>query len=409
MDKQRLLHSLEELSRTCNNTIGHGVTRFSWSEADRKARVWLTKQLQAIGLEPWTDGIGNLHALYKGSTNAPRIITGSHLDTVRHGGAYDGTYGVVAALEALRSFYEEGFIPKCDIEFIAFAEEEGSNFSNTCLGSKAICGLIDEKGIKALDNDKGNAWEVLKAFGLNPENLPNEQIDPKTVKAFLEIHIEQDSVLEQANILIGIVTDISGMRLHHISIKGVSDHAASPMQGRKDAMACFAEMAYCMENLWKNQILPEDFSCTIGKIDCAPNVGIIIPHEVNFTIDIRHINVDSLNQGWKVIENLLQKIAKERNLTFTTEQLSASGGVSMDISLQKNFEKIAQQHGVKYMHLKSGPAHDAAAMGQKVPVALLFVPSIGGLSHCPQENTSPEALAQGAIILKETLRNLCVS
>ncbi len=409
MNKDRLLHSLEELSINCNESLGHGVTRFSWSEADKNARAWLTKELHSIGLETWTDGIGNLHALYKGSTDAPHVITGSHLDTVYHGGRYDGTYGVVASLEALRSFHEEGFVPKCDIEFIAFAEEEGSNFGNTCLGSKAICGQIDEKGLKALCNKTGNAWDILQAFGLKPENLPSEQINSQDAKAFLEVHIEQNSVLEEAHIPIGIVTDISGMRLHRIHLRGVSDHAASPMQNRKDPMACFAEIAYRIENLWKENVLPKDFSCTIGKIICEPNVGIIIPHEISFTIDIRHVKLDELEQGLRHIEELLKKVTKERNISFSIEQLSASGGVSMDSKLQSCIERVAKSNNIEYMHLKSGPAHDAAAMGQRVPVALIFVPSIGGVSHCPQENTSPTSLVQGALILKETLRDLCIA
>lgn len=407
MNKQRLLNSLDELSNTCNDSLGIGVTRFSWSNADRKARSWLMNELQNIELKPWTDGIGNIHAIYKGNSNAPRIMTGSHLDTVQYGGAYDGTYGVVASLEVLRTFHEEKFIPSCDIEFIAFAEEEGSNFANTCLGSKAICGQIDETGLKALHNDKDSAWNTLKAFGLNPENLPNEQIESTTIKVFLEIHIEQNSILEQANIPVGIVTGISGMYLHKISITGVSDHAASPMYGRKDAMACFAEIAYSMENLWKKTLLADDFSCTIGKIECEPNVGIIIPQNISFTIDVRHIDTNILAQGWAQIENLLEEITNIRGLSLSIERLSASGGVAMDTIIQETFAQAALKHNFKFMHLKSGPAHDAASMGHKVPVGLLFVPSIKGLSHCAQENTSPENLAIGAIILEESIRILC--
>ena len=158
MQAQRLFDTLEELS-TCNATPGNGVTRFSWSEADGRARRVLERELRAIGLEPWADGMGNLHARLEGTTGAPAVLTGSHLDTVRNGGRYDGTYGVVAALEALRSFHDEGYRPERAIEFIAFAEEEGSNFGSTCLGSKGIVGQIDVEGLKRLSNAEGSAYD----------------------------------------------------------------------------------------------------------------------------------------------------------------------------------------------------------------------------------------------------------
>ncbi|MFR6519914.1 MAG: M20/M25/M40 family metallo-hydrolase [Bilophila wadsworthia] len=145
----------------------------------------------------------------------------SHLDTVRNGGRYDGTYGVVAALEALRSFHDEGYKPERAIEFIAFAEEEGSNFGSTCLGSKGIAGQIDVEGLKRLSNAEGSAYDALRAFGLDPDALPGEQIDPANVKAFLEVHIEQNAMLEDAGRELGIVTAISGMRLHRIVYKAI--------------------------------------------------------------------------------------------------------------------------------------------------------------------------------------------
>ena len=281
MQAQRLFDTLEELS-TCNATPGNGVTRFSWSEADSRARRVLERELKAIGLEPWTDGMGNLHARIEGSTGAPAVLTGSHLDTVRNGGRYDGTYGVVAALEALRSFHDEGYKPERAIEFIAFAEEEGSNFGSTCLGSKGIAGQIGVEGLKRLSNAEGSAYDALRAFGLDPDALPGEQIDP--VRAFLEVHIEQNAMLEDAGRELGIVTAISGMRLHRIVYKGHSDHAASPMQGRRDPAAGFAELAFRMEQLWKDGDLPEDFSCTIGELACSPNVGIVVPESVIYAM-----------------------------------------------------------------------------------------------------------------------------
>ena len=197
MREDRLLTDLERLSGF-TQTPGQGVTRFSWSEEDRLARAYLERELKAIDLSPWTDGIGNLRARMRGKDSSKAILAGSHFDTVRNGGAYDGTYGVIAALEVLRSFHDQGYVPDWDLEFIAFVEEEGSNFGCTCLGSKAITGQAGIADLKSLRNAQGRtAWQVLQDFGLNPEALPEQQIVPSAVAAYLEVHIEQNAVLEK--------------------------------------------------------------------------------------------------------------------------------------------------------------------------------------------------------------------
>ncbi len=197
------------------------MTRFSWSEADAAARRFLIGELTALGLAPWTDGVGNLHARLKGTSDLPAVLMGSHLDSVRRGGRLDGAFGVAAALETLRAFRREGFTPRRDVEFIAFAEEEGSNFGCTCLGSKAISGQIDLAGLRELRNAAGqNAVEVLTAFGLQPENVPEQQIDPASVGVFLEVHIEQGAALERAGMPLGVVTAISAMHLDRITLGG---------------------------------------------------------------------------------------------------------------------------------------------------------------------------------------------
>lgn len=405
MRAERLLATLEELAG-CNATPGEGITRFSWSEADRAARRVLERELRAIGLAPWNDGMGNLHARLKGRGDAPAVLTGSHLDTVRHGGRYDGTYGVAASLEALRSFHDEGFMPDCDVEFIAFAEEEGSNFGSTCLGSKGLAGEIGPEDLRALSNAEGSAYDKLRAFGLDPDGLPAERVDPAKVRAFLEVHIEQGGELEKAGAPLGIVTAISGMRLHRLTLRGRSDHAASPMRGRRDPAAGFAEIAHRMEGMWKDGVLPEDFSCTVGKMACSPNVGIVVPDTVAFTIDIRHVDVSALEEGWKRIEVMARSVAESRGLVLDLVRLSASGGVPMSAEIGEAFRLAAERRGVRPLFMKSGPAHDAASMGRRVPAGLLFVPSIRGLSHCPQEDTAPEHLALGASVLEDALRFL---
>ncbi|NLW80916.1 MAG: M20 family metallo-hydrolase [Desulfovibrionales bacterium] len=406
MHEQRLLESLNRLAE-CTDTPGAGVTRFSWSNADRQARAYIEIELKSIGLCPWTDGIGNIRARMKGKENIPPVIMGSHLDSVRNGGRYDGAYGVVAALEVLRSFHDQGYTPRMDVELIAFAEEEGSNFGSTCLGSKAVTGQASVDDLKLLRSNTGlSAYQVLKGFGLNPDTLPQEQITPSSATAYLEVHIEQNDVLERTGHSLGIVSAISGMRLHRVTLHGHSDHAASPMQGRRDPMAGFVEVARGMRQLWMKGVLPADFSCTVGSIECSPNVGIVIPHVVSFTVDIRHVDVPTLEEGWLRIASIIDKVAKEEGLAVEITRRSASGGVRMSPAIGNAFHAAAVKNDVQPLSMTSGPAHDAAPMGMVVPAGMLFVPSIGGFSHCEQEETSFEHLVLGAKVLEDTVRAL---
>ncbi len=384
---------------------GGGVTRFSWSEADAAARRFLIGELTALGLAPWTDGVGNLHARLKGTSDLPAVLMGSHLDSVRRGGRLDGAFGVAAALETLRAFRREGFTPRRDVEFIAFAEEEGSNFGCTCLGSKAISGQIDLAGLRELRNAAGqNAVEVLTAFGLQPENVPEQQIDPASVGVFLEVHIEQGAALERAGMPLGVVTAISAMHLDRITLGGHQDHAASPMRGRRDPAAGFAEFAFRMESLWREGDLPEDFSCTTGSVHCLPDVGIAVPQTVTFTLDTRHVSPAVLAEGRERILALARAVATARGLSMDHVPLSASGGTRLSPEAGEAFRAAARRHGAETLSLVSGPAHDAAALGKIVPAGLLFVPSAGGFSHCPQEHTEPEDLALGAKVFQDAVR-----
>lgn len=390
----------------CNETPGEGVTRFSWSAADAQARKLLREYGEKAGLIIRTDGIGNVRLRLRGKQAGPAVLVGSHLDSVRHGGSLDGIYGVCAGLEALLTFAEEGFTPSCDVELIAFAEEEGSNFGNTCLGSKAVTGGADVAALRGIHDETSSAYERLRAFGLCPDDLPGQQIDAAYARAYVEAHIEQNARLEQQGATLGIVRAICGMRLHRIRFSGVSDHAASPMRGRRDPMAGFAALATGMERLWQDGILPEDFSCTVGSLHCAPDVPIVIPESVTFTVDIRHVDVPTLENGWERIAELARRVAQERGLQMEVERLSASGGAKMDDAVMALFREAAARRGISCMDMVSGPAHDAACLAAVVPAGLLFVPSIGGLSHCPQEATRPEDLAQGALVLEDALRKL---
>ncbi|MCQ2445183.1 MAG: M20/M25/M40 family metallo-hydrolase, partial [Mailhella sp.] len=273
-------------------------------------------------------------------------------------------------------------------------------------GSKYLAGLLDEDTIASLRGADGRtAEETLRAAGMNPGRMKADRLAPGCGRIFLECHIEQNAVLEREGLSIGIVTAITGMRLHRVTLHGVSDHAASPMEGRRDPAAGFAECAYAMERMWTDGILPRGFSCTVGHAEFTPGVGIVIPGAVEFTVDLRHVDTAELEKGWAAILETFGRIADRRGLTLETERLSASGGALMSQEAQDTLAAIAAAEGAAFRRMVSGPAHDAAAMASVMPAGMVFVPSCGGLSHCPAERTEPADLALGARIFESAVRH----
>ncbi|MBW2094526.1 MAG: M20/M25/M40 family metallo-hydrolase [Deltaproteobacteria bacterium] len=221
--KERIKRDIEALS-TFNTTPGQGYTRFSYSEADRGARAYLMGQFDALGLSVSVDGVGNIRARLAGANRgAPAVMTGSHIDTVRHGGKYDGVVGLVCGLEVVRSFVEEGRKLIHPVEIVVFAEEEGSNFMVTMAGSKAMTGSFSVHDLKRLVNDEGvSMYETVRRFGLNPDRLAAEVIRAGELKAMIEVHIEQEqgAVLDEEKVSLGIVEAIAGIRTFSIEVEG---------------------------------------------------------------------------------------------------------------------------------------------------------------------------------------------
>lgn len=406
INKERFLASIKQLAQH-NDTPGNGVSRFSYSHADRRARKWLTKALSCCGMKVWTDGIGNLHGLLKGDSEKTAVLTGSHLDTVLNGGKLDGSYGVLAGLEVLRSFSELNIIPHRDIEFIAFAEEEGSNFGATCVGSKSITGKLSSDDLHLLkDRDGISAYSKLGLLGFSVENLQDEQLNPEKYLAYLELHIEQNKILEKENVSIGAVTDIFGMRMYRLNYKGESKHAATPMRARRDPMQGLIDFGQASKDIITR--MGNDFSLTIGQVLVEPNVGNVIASKVAFTVDLRHVNNDSLCLGSQAVVDLAGNIARNSDLELEIVPLSTSNAVRMDCSIVKQIMTSATKLGIKSLELKSGPAHDAALIGQGIPAGLIFVPSIDGLSHCAVENTNDSDLIKGLEVYRDVLQTLCM-
>lgn len=404
---ERIRRDIEKISEF-NSTPGFGCTRFSYSYEDKKAREYLIKQMEDLGLEVTVDAIGNIRGRLEGlDDTAPVVMTGSHIDTVLHGGNFDGVVGVTAGLEAMRVLVENNIKTVNPVELIIFAEEEGSNFGSTMTGSKALIGKYSLEDLKHLKNDQGiSCYEAAKNFGLDPDKVEEYVIKPNEIKAMLELHVEQSVVLDSARLPLGIVEAIAGIQCYKVEIHGISNHAgATPMNLRNDPMAGASKIISRIEKIAKEKAFPTTVA-TIGKILCNPNVSNIIPEKVTFTVDIRDVNPNGMKIVFDLMQKEIENISKEYGLKSNIELLSEANTIKLCDNIVDLIENIAKQNNYKYMRMNSGAVHDSVLMGEITDVGMIFVPSIDGRSHVPEENTRFEDIKLGCDLLTEAIINL---
>jgi hydantoinase/carbamoylase family amidase len=445
---QRLLNDLKYL-RTLTDTPDAGVTRFSYGEMDRQARIHLHEIADAIGATWHQDGVGNVRIGLPGNRPGQKtILAGSHIDSVRNGGWLDGVYGSVSALEVLRILAESGRTFGKNYEVVFFAEEEGSNFDSTLTGSKFIA---DVYGPEQLDHLKNSAGVTLRemlagmpfapesastkvggtmAAGANPvpaaEDLPRLPWDFSNIEAMVEMHIEQGPVLEREGIGIGIVDSIFGMRLVEFELTGLGNHAGgSPMEGRRDALAAAAACILIVEKLasrasghrglgglglgGKGLGVRDSASrpvATAGKLQVFPNCTNVIPEKVVFTVETRHNDdqvIDSLMND--IIEAILEE-CEERQVGMSVREVAKNKAILLPQAMVKRMTEIADRSGLDFQVMGSGAVHDSSMMAQFVDTGMIFVPSIGGRSHVKEEDTKENDLVSGANLLLEVVLSL---
>lgn len=383
-----------------------GSTRFSYSEEDRWAREYVIREMTSAGANVWTDSVGNIHGRIAGTEKEKsRVLVGSHLDTVRNGGPLDGLLGVAAGMEILRVFQAEKIKPARDLEVIAFSEEEGSNFGSTMLGSKCLTGKAGLEELKRLKNDEGiTAYEVMKKFGLNPDSIGADLLKPEEIYAMLELHIEQGQVLESSGASLGIVEGIFGMTNLHITLKGIGNHAgATPMGLRRDPMAAAGRIIGKIPE-WVNQIGSTQLVGTVGKIHAYPNASNVIPEKVTFTVDIRDMEVGFIRKMESRIREELEALEKE-GIATEMETIATSPAACLSRDIADILKEEAAAMGIPNHNMYSGAVHDCAMFTEVTKVGLLFVPSIGGRSHVPEEDTKEGDIEAGiSILLKAVCR-----
>lgn len=407
IDPNRILQDINALA-AFNATPNNGVTRFTYTPQHKAAQQWLVQRMQQAGLTVQIDPVGVVVGRLSGKDpSLAAVATGSHYDTVGHGGRYDGIAGVVAGLEVARALQEEGFVPQRPVEFIATVAEEGSRFGHSLFSSQAMAGLLQKHDLADYRDSNGITIEAAMAqFGLDPAQFTKAKRAPGSLRCFLELHIEQGPVLDHTGEDVGIVEAIVGMKELTVTITGKANHAgATPMYLRSDALLAACRMALAAEEAAIRE--QNGTVATVGSLQVEPGGFNIVPGRAVFTLDIRSVSEQSLE---RVSQTLLERLAQichaESGLSFTCETKVDVPPVKMDPSLRQLLTEQAAKLGLSARQMPSGAGHDAQMMATFTPTAMIFVPSQDGRSHCPQEYTSPLQLANGTKLLYAAIQQL---
>jgi allantoate deiminase len=391
---------LEELARFSSENAA--LTRLYLSPQHKAAALQVQAWMEEAGLKSHIDAVGNVIGRCEGAApGLPALILGSHIDTVRNAGKYDGNLGVEVAIQAVAALNERGARPPFAVEVVAFGDEEGVRFPVTLTGSRALAGILDPAALDAEDADGISVREALQKFGCNPFQIPEVPRRKDQVLAYVEVHIEQGPMLEAENLPVGVVTAIAGASRCRIAVKGVAGHAGTvPMRLRRDALAAAAEMVLAVERLGRET---EDLVATVGCLEVSPGAVNVIPSEARFTLDIRSSS-DTVRAA--AIARLMQEflaIAKQRGVEHEVVKFYDEAAASCAPWLIEQLEAAVVGTGHRALRLPSGAGHDALAMAALCPIGMLFVRCKGGISHHPAESITAEDADAAVRVLIEFL------
>ena len=377
--------------------------RATYTEEDQKALKLLEQWMREKDLEVFYDDIGNLFGKIEGEQDR-LVLTGSHRDTVKNGGKYDGALGIICAIAAAGSLYAELGKPKKNVEVVAFGEEEGSRFLSGYLGSRYLVGQLSDDILQERDANGITLTEAIRHAGFSGKRAQKSP-QMQEVERFIELHIEQGGVLEQSGEQVGLVTSIVGLLIGKITIEGHQNHAGTtPMHLRKDPVTRAAQFITEM-NQWA-MTYGEAVTCTFGEIQVFPNKSNVIAGSVSLSFDIRSTSPAILQEAQTRIKNLQQQ---EDGFRYTLEFAAPDDPAQMDEDGLKLLEETAKSLHLSYRKMHSGAGHDAEMLAQKIKTNMIFVPSVGGISHSPLEYSKPDDIGRGYLLLKAFLREIAWS
>jgi beta-ureidopropionase / N-carbamoyl-L-amino-acid hydrolase len=394
IDRARLIGRLETFNRI-GALPGGGNCRLALSDEDRAGRDLLVQWMRELGLAVTIDAIGNIIALRRGLEDTAPVMFGSHVDTVGTGGRYDGLYGVLAGLEACHALNDAGHVTRRPLALVAFTNEEGSRFAPYAMGSLVYVGglaLDDAYAIRGIDG--ATVGDELRRIAYAGSAKPG-WLKPH---AYLELHIEQGPVLEDEGIVIAAVEGITGLTWTEVTVTGRSSHAGTtPMHLRRDAAYVASEITVFARRLARE--MGGHQRCTVGRIELYPNLVNVIAERAVLTVDLRNTDAVSLQTAERAFTDFINSLAAQEHVSITTRSLARFEPVAFPGEMVSLVEATARDLGLSCRRLPSGAGHDAQMMARICPASMIFVPSVGGLSHNVREETKPEHLEAGAAVL----------
>ena len=379
---QRIWDQCEALAKL--SEMQGGLTRVYLSDEQRRANELVLGWMREAGMSARLDAMGNVVGRYEGrTTGAPCLMLGSHLDTVRNAGKYDGMMGVVAAIDCVHALNARGARLAFAIEVSGFADEEGVRFNATLLGSRAVAGTFDAKVLDQRDAQGISMRDAMSAFGLDPDRVPHAARKRADVLAYAELHIEQGPVLEAEGLPVGVVTAINGANRYTVEVKGLAGHAGTvPMNLRQDALAAAAECVLAIETRCGRE---GDLVGTVGRLEAAPGATNVIPGDVRFTIDVRAPRDDQRRAAAADIKAAIGAICARRGVQFDLHPTHEGNTAACAPWLQEQIASAIATEGLPVRRLPSGAGHDGMAIVDLADIGMLFVRCKGGISHNPLE------------------------
>ena len=402
--RKRMQDRIEALGRF-SSSDGPGVTRLPFTDEYREAVLYLKKEMSDIGLKVKEDASGAVIGRLEGARKQA-VVIGSHLDTVENGGRFDGQAGIVCGLAAIELLMQDKAVPPpYSVEIIATNDEEGVRFSSGFFSSKAMTGDWTMKEFyRQTDRNGISLYDAMLQYGLDPERVLHCKRPKEEVLCFIEPHIEQGRVLEEHKKEIGIVSGIVGIHRMMVTISGRPDHAGTtPMHMRRDAVNASAKVISMLEDIANHY---EDMVITCGFISASPNVINTIAGEAHFSIDMRSLKEEDLKQAFSDIMEVLRLVAEKTKTGYAVGDTLYQKPLLMDKTLSSYLEELCCSNGYSWERIKSGAGHDSLVIGRRWPAAMIFLPSAGGRSHCPEEFTDYESLAKAAVLLAGILEKL---
>jgi beta-ureidopropionase / N-carbamoyl-L-amino-acid hydrolase len=394
LDERRLLDALDELAGI-GAIEGGGCARLALTDDDRIGRDLVVGWMKALHLEVRVDAIGNVIGLRAGAENLPPVMTGSHIDTVRTGGRYDGSCGVLAGLEVVRALNDAKVTTRRPIAVAFFTNEEGARFQPDMLGSLVYAGGLGlNEAYAASDKDGRSVGDELRRIGYLGSARPGA-LRPH---AFVELHIEQGPILDEEKVQIGVVESVQGISWTEYAVTGVSNHAGTtPMRLRRDAGYLAAAVnVFARKLAWE---MGAHQVATVGSLSLRPNLINVVPNHATFTVDLRNTDEAKLKEAEARVAAHIAEVAKQERVEVETKVLARFEPVIFDAALVDRVEHHAQALSLSTRRMPSGAGHDAQMMQRICPTAMIFVPSVAGLSHNVKEHTEAADLAAGAQVL----------